>query len=226
MLTPSEYQNIICNIEQIIICGNNNYRELLQGNNNLSDYTYSTIRKNAFSLALTTSASSLFLVTSSLNELNIFISKLQKHITDNYGNYSNFVITNSINIPENFANKLIEMGYSIPSDYINNCNYSFGISSSSSSVLYVDSVVKLSSTDYMWNFNKNIIGNSINLENIVGLVLGDSKTPSSIIDYLDNYIILKYISNSETTWQIKLPVDIIFDDGSLIGTVENGTLTA
>jgi hypothetical protein len=78
----------------------------------------------------------------------------------------------------------------------------------------------------MWNFNKNIIGNSINLENIVGLVLGDSKTPSSIIDYLDNYIILKYISNSETTWQIKLPVDIIFDDGSLIGTVENGTLTA
>lgn len=223
MLTGTQYQNIICNLEQVIICGENNYKELLYANNTLFTLPVSTVQQNIFSLSLTNVVDDLSLFNDTLSEIDIFVDRLQKYIIINYGNLNSFLSNNHIIVPRRVASISNKLGYAISNDHIGYCSYSGGIGSSSSSISFIKSVIRLSETDLLWNFNFDIIGTSITLNNLIPLTV-NNLSPTAIMDFDSQLIVLKYAINTATTWVLKTPCNLLFTNGQVVTMEETGSI--
>ena len=223
MLSPIDYQTIVCELEKSLVAGIETYNQLTLASNILQNgSSISSTRIQTFAGDIVTAAESLYLFDSNFIEVKSFISALNAYIVSSYGSLSSFLVSNSILIPQKVADISSSIGYNIPSSQIGICSNSFSSSSSSSSAIILN-VTRLSSTDYVWNFTKDFTNNSFNLEDIAGLVLGTSTLPVSVISVASPLIVLKYPSNSLTTWQTVPPVNIVFVDGSLID-ISNGSV--
>jgi hypothetical protein len=121
MISPTDYQDIVCLIDSSITSHIRAFYALNDMSEMLASMSISDTRRTPLKIAIDNRLTDLAFQASPAIQLRSFIEKLQKHVQTHYG-LTQFLADYGINIPSQVAVLSARAGYTIPNIYISECN--------------------------------------------------------------------------------------------------------